>query len=237
MAVYPTFQMRGDAGKGEASAALSEALSRSLGVPKKYGRHRPDCHGASQRVPAWCQPHAMTSRSFPVASICLSPAPLASVHPPRGSGSRLTPSWELAFPWWKDSVWFGPREKWGALFWCRVGPASRLVVVVGSPAGSEPASPQGRGEVSEFPLRHGGPLGAGIRRRSMLKKGRKGEGVQVGWREEEGGRAALSSSPGRRGCGLLPWPRPWGWTGDGPASSAHRLEGLPVGGFSGGVPE
>lgn len=111
MAAYPTFQMREGAGKGEVSSALSEALSRSLGVPERYGRHTPDCHGASQTchaMPAWRQPHAMASKSFPVVSIHLSPAPLASVHPPRGSGIRLTPSWELGFPWWKDGwclVW------------------------------------------------------------------------------------------------------------------------------------
>lgn len=152
------------------SSALLEALSRSLGVPERYGRHIPDCHGASQRVPAWRQPHAMASKSFPVASIRLSPAPLASVHLPRGSGNRLTPSWELGFPWWKDGwclVWAKRKVECPFLVSggsCQPVPASRLFVVVGSPAGSEPASPQGRGEVSKFPLRHGGPLALGTER-------------------------------------------------------------------------
>ena len=87
-----------------------------------------------------------------------------------------------------DGVWFGPREKWSALSWCLVGPAGWLFVAVWSPAGSEPASQQGRGEVSEFPLRHGGPLGAGDRKRSKLKKGRKGKGRSTGGVEREGRR-------------------------------------------------
>lgn len=50
----------------------------------------------------------------------------------------------------------------------------------------------------------------------------------MGWREKEGGQA---------GFVLKSWPWPWGRTGDGPASPAHSLKGLQVGGFSGGVPE
>lgn len=37
VAAYPRFQMKGDAGKGEATAALSEALCGSLGVPRMDG--------------------------------------------------------------------------------------------------------------------------------------------------------------------------------------------------------
>lgn len=189
-------------------------------------------------------PRAMTSKAFPVASVHLSPAPLASVHPPRGSGSRLTPSWELGYPWWKDGrclVW--AKRKVGYPFLVSGGSCQPVFEVIGSPAGSEPAPPQDRWEVSEFPLRHGGPLGTGDRRRSKLKKGRKGEGRSAGGMGREGCRPGVggggwrwSSSPGRCGCGLLAWPWPWGWTGDGPASPAHSLEGLQVGGFSGGVP-
>ena len=179
-----------------------------------------------------------------MASVHLSPAPLASVHPPRGSGSRLTPSWELGFPWWKDGwclVW--AKRKVGHSFLVSGGSCQPVFEVIGSPTGSEPAPPQDRGEVSKFPLRHGGPLGMGDRRRSKLKKGRK-EGWSAGGMGREGRRLGVSG--GGVALVLKSWP-PWVWAsalamavgmdGRWPCFSCSQPRRAPSGGLFWGSPE